>query len=89
MPANPTATAPAVCPPEPTDQEPQDRHERRAADHDEPAAWRPKEWRRRVPIGSSKFYLEIQAGRIEIVKVGSATLVTTSPREYLASLRDE
>ena len=80
MPANPAATAPAVRPPEPTP---------RATAHDEPAAWRPKEWLRKVPIGPSKFYLEVQAGKIRIVKVGSATLVTTSPRAYLASLRDE
>jgi len=54
----------------------------------EPAAWRVHTWLREVPISRSKFYEERNAGRIETVKVGSTTLVTTSPREYLAGLRD-
>jgi hypothetical protein len=57
--------------------------------YDEPAAWRVNDWRRQVPISRTKFYSERQAGRISTVKVGSATLVTTSPRKYLATLRDE
>jgi hypothetical protein len=76
-------------PPEPTVPEPQKPYERLTAAHHEPAAWRPKEWIRKVPIGRSKLYLEVRAGRIKTVKVGSATLITTSPGDYLASLRDE
>jgi hypothetical protein len=76
-------------PPEPTDPEPRNRHERRAAAHHERAAWRVKEWLREVPIGRTKFYQEVKVGRIEVVKAGNATLVTTSPKEYLAALRDE
>ena len=76
-------------PPEPTDQEPRNRHERRAAAHHERAAWRVKEWLREVPIGRTKFYLEVRSGRIELVKAGTVTLITTSPREYLAARRDE
>ena len=55
----------------------------------EPAAWRVNDWRRQVPISRSKFYEERNAGRIETVKVGSSTLVTTAPRTYLAALRDK
>jgi len=72
--------------------EPRNRHERRvvAAAHDlgrEPAAWRVNDWRRQVPMSRTKFYQERDAGRIETVKLGSATLVTTSPKDYLTSLR--
>jgi len=57
------------------------------SDNCEPAAWRVNEWRQRVPISRSKFYEERGAGRIETVKLGSATLVVTSPRQYIESLR--
>lgn len=73
-------------PPEPTVPEP---HERRAGDRRERAAWRVRDWLREVPFGRSKFYLEVKAGRIEVVKAGSATLVITSPQKYLAALREE
>jgi hypothetical protein len=52
----------------------------------EPAAWRVNDWRRQVPISRSKFYEERNAGRIKTVKVGSSTLVTTAPKDYLAAL---
>jgi hypothetical protein len=67
--------------------EPRNRHERRvsAAEH-EPAAWRVNGWLAEVPISRTKLYAEIGAGRIATVKVGSATLITTSPHDYLASL---
>jgi hypothetical protein len=58
-------------------------------DNSGPAAWRPKAWRLQVPIGHSKFYQEIKAGRIETVKCGTVTLVTTPPQQYIASLRDQ
>jgi hypothetical protein len=56
----------------------------------EPATWRIKTWVRRVsepPMSRTMFYRERHAGRIETVKLGSATLVTTSPADYVASLR--
>ena len=71
------------------DDGPRNRHERRAAAHHEPAAWRPKAWLRKVPFGRTKLYLEVKAGRIKVVKAGAVTLITTSPEEYLAALHDE
>jgi hypothetical protein len=68
---------------------PRNRQERRAAAHHERAAWRPNDWLWEVPFGRTKFYQEVKAGRIEVVKVGSATLVITAPQKYLAALRDE
>jgi hypothetical protein len=54
----------------------------------EPAAWRINNWRRQVAnMSRTKFYEEREAGRIETVKLGSATLVTTPPRAYIAALR--
>jgi hypothetical protein len=76
-------------PPEPTVPEPRNRHERRAAAHHEPAAWRVNPWLGHVPFGRTKFYQEVKAGRIEVVKAGGATLVITSPQKYLTALRDE
>lgn len=72
--------------------EPRNRHARRAieAGHDvrlEPAAWRINDWRRQVPMSRTKFYQERDAGRVETVKLGSATLVITSPQDYIALLR--
>ena len=58
------------------DDGPRNRHERRAAAHHEPAAWRPKAWLRKVPFGRTKLYLEVKAGRIEVVKAGAVTLIT-------------
>jgi hypothetical protein len=60
-----------------------------AVTHHERAAWRVNDWRQQVPISRTKFYSERNAGRISTVKAGGATLVTTSPKEYLAALRDE
>jgi hypothetical protein len=51
-----------------------------------PVAWRPRAWRRIIPIGHTKLYEEIARGAVQIVKVGEATLITTSPEQYLASL---
>jgi hypothetical protein len=71
----------------PDSDEPRNRHERRAsaAGH-VPAAWRVNGWLEEVPISRSKFYEERNAGRIKTVKVGSSTLVTTAPKDYLAAL---
>ena len=38
-------------------------------------------------MSRTKFYEERDAGRIETVKLGSATLVVTPPRKYIAALR--
>jgi hypothetical protein len=67
--------------------EPRNRYGRRAlaAGH-EPAAWRINGWLKEVPIGRTTFYAERDAGRIKVVKVGAATLVVTSPKDYLAAL---
>ena len=57
-------------------------------DNTEPAAWRINNWRRQVAnMSRTKFYEERDAGRIEMVKLGSATLVVTPPRKYIAALR--
>jgi hypothetical protein len=53
----------------------------------EPAAWRINDWRRQVPMSRSTFYEQVKAGRIELVKLGSSSLVTTPPREFIAALR--
>jgi len=68
---------------------PRNRREGRAdvAGH-EPAAWRVNDWLRKVPVSRTKFYEERGAGRIKTVKCGSATLVTTTPKEYLSALRE-
>ena len=53
-------------------------------------AWRPKSWRRAVGrMSNSKFYEERRAGRIKTVKMGAATLVVTSPRQYVSALPDK
>jgi hypothetical protein len=55
----------------------------------QPVAWRPKTWRRAVGgMSNSKFYEERKTGRIKTVKMGAATLVITSPKQYVALLRD-
>ncbi len=59
------------------------------SEHAFPVAWRVNAWRRAVsepPMSRIKFYLECGVGRIKTVKLGSATLVTTPPRQYIKSL---
>lgn len=57
-------------------------------DKSEPAAWRINDWRRQVAnISRTKFYEERDAGRIQTVKLGSATLVVTPPRQYIEILK--
>jgi hypothetical protein len=56
----------------------------------DPVAWRPKAWRRQVGgMSNSKLYGEIGAGRIETVKMGSATLIVTPPRQYIENLKSQ
>ena len=52
----------------------------------DPVAWRVKPWLDQVPIGLTKFYSEVNAGRIKLKKCGNASLVETSPKEYVAAL---
>jgi hypothetical protein len=53
----------------------------------QPVAWRVDPWRREVAnMSRSKFYEERKAGRIETRKMGAATLVVTSPRQYVDAL---
>lgn len=60
--------------------------ESRFQENDAPVAWRPNDWRRKVPMARSTFYEECKAGRIKTVKRGASTLVTTSPKAYIAAL---
>jgi len=42
------------------------------------------------PIGRTKFYAEVKAGRIKVVKVGKKTLIpATEPAAWLARLAGE
>jgi hypothetical protein len=55
----------------------------------DPVAWRINSWRQQVAgMSRTKFYEELDAGRIKCVKLGSATLVVTPPAAYLAQLPD-
>jgi len=63
------------------------RVENTAANAEQPAyaGWRPKSWRDGFSpaMPHSTFYGEVRLGLIDIVKVGTASLVTTSHSEYL------
>lgn len=52
-------------------------------------AYRIDEWGHAVGLGRSKIYQLIAEGRIEVVKCGARTLVTTLPTDFLESLRTE
>lgn len=49
-----------------------------------PIAWEIKTWRAIVPMSASQFYVLRSRGLIETVKIGSKTLVITTPQEFLA-----
>ena len=51
--------------------------------------WRVNEWCFDVGLSRASFYNLLKAGKVEIVKSGAATIVTTAPRDFLASLRRE
>jgi hypothetical protein len=57
--------------------------------HTDPVARRPREWRRQFDpeMAHTTFYAEVNLGLIDTLKVGTATWVTTPPREYLARRR--
>ena len=48
--------------------------------------WRISEWPKAVGISRSKTYELIAEKRIKTVKLGAATIITTSPAEFLQSL---
>jgi excisionase family DNA binding protein len=52
----------------------------------ERAGWRVDEWAEAAGIGRSSVYELIAAGTITSVKFGAARIVTTPPRDFLASL---
>jgi len=47
-------------------------------------AWTVRQFLAAVPISRSTLYEQIRAGRIRVAKVGSRTLVTTPPADFLA-----
>jgi hypothetical protein len=51
------------------------------------AGWRPDEWSAATGLSRGYFYKLLRAGKVEVVKAGKATIVTTSPADFLASLR--
>jgi hypothetical protein len=62
--------------------------EQQTSENTQPVAWRPKAWRHefKPAMSHGKFYEECKAGRIETRKMGAATLVVTTPRQYVAAL---
>ena len=48
-------------------------------------AWTIQQWRGLVPISHSTIYEEIRSGNLQAIKVGDRTLITTPPKDYLAS----
>ena len=50
------------------------------------AGWPIAEWGRDVGVSRSTTYELLGAGRIKSVKLGAKRLITTSPRDFLASL---
>ncbi len=57
------------------------------SDTAEQVAWRVDPWRRLVGgMSRSSFYEERKVGRIKTVKRGAATLVVTTPKQYVAAL---
>ena len=54
----------------------------------EKAAWTVNEWLDEGLVSRTKFYEEVRAGRIRILKCGRKSLVTTKPMEWLASLEN-
>jgi predicted site-specific integrase-resolvase len=56
------------------------------ADSPEPVAYRPRPWCAKTSISRSKLYELIKEGQVQAVKCGSATLIVTSPSDFLKSL---
>jgi excisionase family DNA binding protein len=54
----------------------------------EKLGWRVNEWAAAVGISRASVYELIAAKTIDSVKFGGARLITTLPRDFLASLKD-
>jgi hypothetical protein len=62
------------------------RHERNSGKGVEPAAWSIPDWCRRVGnIHRGTIYNLFNRGEIQLAKVGSRTVITTDPEEFLAA----
>ena len=48
--------------------------------------WRVNEWKREVGVGRSHVYDLLGSGKIKAKKSGKATIIVTSPTEFLADL---
>jgi hypothetical protein len=48
--------------------------------------WRIADWLRATGLSRSKLYNAIRDGRVDVRKDGRATLILTSPRQYVESL---
>ncbi|MGE3782054.1 MAG: hypothetical protein AB7H71_04850 [Alphaproteobacteria bacterium] len=55
----------------------------------ERVAWSVKHWCAATDLSPAYCYELLAAGKIEAVKIGGKRLITTAPRDFLASLRGE
>jgi hypothetical protein len=53
------------------------------------AGWRVNEWAHDVGVSRAYVYILLSSKAISSVKSGNARIITTSPRDYLASLAGE
>ena len=53
------------------------------------AGWRPNEWTRDTGLSRASPYRLLRDGKVKFVKSGGATIITTSPADYLARLAGE
>ena len=51
--------------------------------------WKPERWARAVDLSRASVYNLLAAKRITSVKYGKSRLITTTPKEFLASLAEE
>jgi hypothetical protein len=51
------------------------------------AGWRPGEWAHAAGVSRSLTYELLAEGKIDSVKLGSARIITTSPVDFLSSLK--
>jgi hypothetical protein len=51
--------------------------------------WTVNQWCDDAGLGRSSVYLAMKAGVVKYVKCGTRTIITTSPREFLASLAEK
>ena len=55
----------------------------------DPPAWREREWCAEAKVGRSTMWEQIKLGRVKVRKCGRATLIITSPREWVHSLPEK